>query len=476
MAQADYRHQPIQATKPAGKTESRAWMRTAWFRLLAVLLIVELIWPFLLWKAGLPQRLDFVTDVIAGAIVGLTMAYMLLKNRMPGAMLVIIAITVIWALVGAFEGQAASVTLWGWWRLFKYPLLALFIYLISRWPNDSARLIFKFLVVTLVFQVLVQFAQYATGEPPGDSLAGTFGHKGVGAYSVFVFFVVCVGLGHWLATGRWKYLGLILILGLVAMMLSVTKFYVFATAVLLIFALVLHLVRGGQFRYLFLYVALAVLAGAIFVPVYNSFIATTRGLKPLQEYMTRDAIESYLFREEESAQEGLYKLGRGGAIVYAWQQIQRDVTTTLFGYGMGSRSYSTALGIAGATLEDDLYGGGGSTSLGVWIQEYGVLGMAIFLAINFWIMAKLFRLARRTSDPYEATLAYGLIIFTFFWPIWLWYQKTWLYGMVMICYWATLGFLFQSIYPRLRRRSRRPRPSWVEDESVPAFFRPRPRR
>lgn len=476
MAQADYRNQPLPATQPVGKAESRAWMRSSWFYLLVLLLFLELIWPFVLWKAGLPQRLDAVREVVAGAMVGLTVVFMLLKNRVPGAVLVMVAITLVWSLVAAFEGQGVSVTLWGWWRLFKYPILALFIYLIPRWPADSARLIFKFLMVTLVFEVVVQLGQFATGEPPGDSLAGTFGSMGVGRYSMFVFFVVCIGLGHWLATGQWRSLGLALVLGLVAMMMSVTKFYIPAVAVLLVFTLALHLVRGGQFRHLFLYITLALLAGAIFVPVYNNFIASTRGLKPLQEYLTRDAIEGYIFKEEESTDDGRYKLGRGGAAIYAWQQIQRDRTTTLFGYGLGSRSYSTALGIAGATLEDDLYGGGGSTSLGVWIQEYGVVGMGLFLAINFWIIAKLFRFARHASDPYEAALAYGLIIFTFFWPMWLWYHKAWLFGMSMLCYWGTLGFVFQRIYAHPQRPNRRLQPARIEDESVPAFFRPRPKR
>lgn len=472
MAQADYRNQSIQATRPAATADSRAWMRTWWFRLLVLLVLIELFWPFVLWKTSLPSRLDLVKEIAAGAIVSLTLAFILLKNRVPGGLLVIVAITVVWSLIAIFEGQAASVTLWGWWRLFKYPFLALFIYLMSRWPSDGARLIFKILIITLVFQLVVQLAQFAAGEPPGDSLAGTFARKGVGPYSTFIFFVVCIGLGHWLATGQWKWLGLILALGLAATMLSVTKFYVFAVAILLIFALVVHLVRGGQFRHLFVYIALALLAGVIFVPVYNNFIAATRGLKPLQAYMTRGVIEGYLFKEEESADDGRYKLGRGGAVTYAWQQIQRDMTTTLFGYGMGSRSYSTTLGIEGATLEDDLYGGGGNTSLGVWLQEYGLVGAALFLAMNVWIMAKLFRFARRTSDPYEATLAYGLLIFTFFWPMWLWYHKVWLFGVAMIAYWVTLGFIFQRIYPRRPRPNRRPPPARVEDESVPAFFRP----
>lgn len=439
-------------------------MRTWWFRLLALLMFIELIWPFLLWQAGFRPRADVTKEFVAGILVVVTLLFVLVRNRIPGAVLIMLGITIIWGLIATFEAQPISATLWGWWRLFKYPLLLVFAYLIPRWPENTAQLIFKFLIIALAFEVVVQLGQFATGQPPGDSLAGTFANKGVGPYTLFIFFVVCIGLGHWLATGEWKALLLILLLGLAATMLSVTKFYVFAVAVMAVLAVTLHLIRGGKFRHLVVYLMLFLLAGAIFIPTYNTFIANTRGLKPLQAYLTRGAIEGYLF-QEEAADDGRYKLGRGGAVTYGWEQIQRDRTTMLFGYGMGSRSYSNTLGLSGATLEDDLYGGGGNTGLGVWIQEYGIVGLSLFLFINLWIIAKLFRHARTTGDPYQATLAYGLILFTFLWPLWLWYHKAWIFGVMMILYWVSLGYLFQQIYPRRTHPVSRPQHLRFRDEA-----------
>ncbi len=459
MAQTDYRQTNTLSPMPAAPTKGREWTRTWWFRLLAVLIFVELIVPFILWQAGLRQRADFSKEIVAGVIIAMTLIYMLVRDRLPAAVLLMVGITLVWGMVGLFEGQTVSATLWGWWRLFKYPLLMVFAYLVPRWPKDTARLIFKFLIVVLAFEVGVQLLQWAAGQPPGDSLAGTFGNKGVGPYTIFIFFVVCVGLGHWLATGQWKAMVLILGLGMIATMLSVSKFYIVAVGIVGVLAMVYHLVRGGRFRYLFGYIFLFMLAGAVFVPVYNNFIATTRGLKPLQEYLSRESIEGYLFMGEKANEDGRYKLGRGGAVTYAWQQIQRDGTATLFGFGLGSRTYSDTLGLSGATLEDDLYGGGGNTSLGVWLQEYGIVGLALFMAINIWLVIKLSRFAKTADDPYQAALAYGLVLFTLMWPMWLWYHKSWLYGMMMISYWVTLGYMFQLIYPRRNRRARRRLPS-----------------
>jgi hypothetical protein len=455
MAQTEYRQPNTLAPTAPAKTQKREWTRTWWFRLLALLIFVELIVPFVLWQVGLRQRADFSKEVVAGVIVAMTFVYMLVRDRMPAVFLLMLGVTLVWGMVALFEGQGVAATLWGWWRLFKYPLLMVFAYLVPRWPKDTARLIFKFLIVVLAFEVGVQLLQWAAGQPPGDSLAGTFGNKGVGPYTVFIFLAVCIGMGHWLATGQWKPMMLILALGLVATMLSVTKFYLFAVAIVGVLAMIYHLIRGGRFRHLFVYVFLFLLAGAAFVPIYNNFIVTTRGLKPLQEYLNRESIEGYLFKGDKSTEDGRYKLGRGGAVTYAWEQIQRDGTATLFGFGLGSRSYSSTLGLSGATLEDDLYGGGGNTSLGVWIQEYGVVGLALFVALNIWLVIKLSRFAKATDDPYQATLAYGLILYTLLWPLWLWYHKSWLYGMMMITYWVALGYLFQQIYPRRNRRARR---------------------
>jgi hypothetical protein len=225
-----------------------------------------------------------------------------------------------------------------------------FAYLIPRWPEDFPRLLFKFLLILMFLEIGVQLVQYAMGEPPGDSLAGTFGWKGVGQYTMFVFFAVCLGLGHWIATGKWKTLLLILVLGLAGSMLNVTKFYIVAVVAMGAAALVLHLIRGGKFRQLFVYVVLFSLSAAIFVPIYNSFIANTRGLKPLQEYLTAESIETYLFNDGKGEVDGQYNFGRGLAVTYALEQIQRDTTTFLFGFGMGSRTYSTALGLSGVSL------------------------------------------------------------------------------------------------------------------------------
>lgn len=452
MARHDYLIQQAPAAETPKKTRTRPeWTRQGWFRLLALAMLTELITPFLVWPLRFPRAVVGLVEVATALVVFVAFVYMLQQNRIPRAVLLIAGLTLIWGLSPLLEGQSLLATTWGWWGLFKYPLLGLFAYLVQGWPPDFARWFLKFCIGLLIFQIGVQLIMLAAGFPIGDSLAGTFGLKGVMQFTMMVFFIVALGFGHWLATYRRKTLLLILVLGLLGSTLNATKFYLIGVGLLAAATLVVHLIRGGQVRQLFIYIFLLIGAAAIFIPIYNSYLVNTMGLKPLQEFLTPEAIEKYVSTDGTSTNDSTYNIGRGLAITYAWQQIQRDWTTTLFGFGIGTRSQSSVLGIRGNVLQEDVYGVG-MTTMGTWIQEIGLVGFAVFMAINLWICFKLFNFARTTKDPDRAALAYGLVLFTLFWPLWQWYHKAWIAGVMMSLYWVSLGYTFRLIYVPGRNR------------------------
>ena len=61
--------------------------------------------PIFVWQLGLPGAVKFLGDVIVIAMIGLAIGRMILIDHIPGAFLVILALTIIGALVAAFEGQ-----------------------------------------------------------------------------------------------------------------------------------------------------------------------------------------------------------------------------------------------------------------------------------------------------------------------------------------------------------------------------------
>ncbi len=453
MARQEYLYQQAPAAEPSRKARSRpGWARQGWFLLLAFVLLAELFAPFLVWPLRMPRAVLGIVEIALALVVFTTFTYMLKEDRIPRAVLLIIGLTLIWSISPMIEGQSLAATAWGWWGMFKYPLLALFAFLIQGWPPDFARWFFRFCIGLLVFQIIVQLIMLAVGFPIGDSLAGTFGLKGVMQFTMMVFFIVALGLGHWLATYERKTLLLILALGLLGSTLNATKFYLIGAGILAVATLIIHLIRGGQIRQLFIYIFLIAGVAAVFIPIYNSYLVNTLGLRPLQEFLNVETIEGYIFTDGlTGSNDYTYNIGRGLAVTYGWQQIQRDWTTTLFGFGIGTRSQSELLGIRGSVLQEDVYGVG-VTTMGTWIQEIGVVGMLVFMAISLWMAGKMFQYARRAIDPYRATLAYGLMLFTLFWPLWQWYHKAWTAGAMMTLYWIAIGYVFNQMYAAGRRR------------------------
>jgi len=138
MAQLSYLPKN-QVEKTAARTQRMlGWTKDWRIRLVAFLFFVELFVSFLLWQAGLPRTTDVFKEVIAMGIIVVTLATMLVRDRIPLAMLLILSVTLIWGAVALFEGQSIAATLWGWFRFFKYPFVGIFVYLIMRWPPNFA--------------------------------------------------------------------------------------------------------------------------------------------------------------------------------------------------------------------------------------------------------------------------------------------------------------------------------------------------
>lgn len=446
MVEQDSPYQRISVVPAKERAEPKyPWMGERWFRLLALLFLAELFVPFLRWPIGMPKMIEGGIHGLIGLAVLAAFAIMLAEDRIPKGILVILAITLIWGIVVMYEGQSIPAFMWGWYRMFKYPLLGLFAYLTVDNPKDFAKWFIRFCLVLLAFQVGVQIAMYAMGYPTGDHLAGTFGRYGAARFIMMVFFILSIVIGYWMATRDLKYLAITLVIGFIGGTLSGTKLFLIALALLLGLAALIQVVRGGKIRQLLASLLLFLVLGAAFVIIYNNFLVQN-GLPTLQEYLLEsDRLEAYLFVVDVGSSGGYY-LGRGQSVIHGWQQIQQDSVSVMFGHGLGSRSSSSILGIGGTSFQSDVYGGVSSSGLGIWIQEYGVVGLLLFLLIATWIIMLLFRLVRRFSDPHQIALAYGLILFTACFPVWVFYIDLTTAGVMAILYCVSLAYLLRQAH------------------------------
>ena len=193
------------------------------------------------------------------------------------------------------------------------------------------------------------------------------------------------------------------------------------------------------------FLAIFVVSGVAFVPLYNTFVSDARGTRQLQEYLNPDTRNQYLDSIHYDEQRGTYTFGRNAAFSIGLTSIQRDATTALFGMGMGARSESTSLGIVGKALEQGYYGLNSGTTLLVFMQEIGLLGILLFVIISWGVAARLWPFLRVCRETDLVALCYGLMLSALLWPFWLWYHQVWVFAIFNLLYWGTLGYVFNQI-------------------------------
>lgn len=406
-------------------------------------LVVEIFTPILMAYGLLPSAARFLSDIAVAAMLGLVVLYVLAFDYVPKALLVIVGITLIWIPVAIINGQGLLATAWGWWQLFKYPFAGLFIYLYPGWPKGIARSLPKYLVVLLGIQVLVQIGQYLSGMPIGDAIGGTLSSEGgVAKLLMVTLFTLGMALGSWLAKGEWKLLIWVFLLGIVSSTLAENKLFAVSIALMTLATIAIYFLRGQRLRRMWALVMASVLVFIGFITLYNLFAAEIGGAARIETYyLDSRALDDYLnLRIRGSG--GEYNLGRNFALVYGWNTIKHDPVTMLFGLGMGSRSESSSLGVVGQGLSDSYYGVSTGSSLTVMLQEYGILGLGLGFIIVLWLVFRLYRDAARYPYSELNALRYGLLLFSLFWPLWLWYSKVWMMRAPMLMFWMTLGYIF----------------------------------
>jgi hypothetical protein len=298
-------------------------------------------------------------------------------------------------------------------------------------------------VFLLAVESLFQVYQYLRGYVPGDQLGGTFGRNGTGNLYLFVLLVLCLGLGEWLAHRDSRPLFIAMICGMVSSTLGEMKIFLPVTLVLSCLALGIYILQAKN---LWKAIPFSFLVGIIFIlflTLYNTVIPAARQ-QSLQSFISdTSSVVGYLNASTRfvEGQNTYTDIGRNYALVYGWKQISQDPITLVFGFGLGARSESSSLGIAGQGLSQGELGLSTGTSLLVLMQEQGVSGLAILIGFFVFIIVSLYREIRRQPASNANGLRYGLILFSMLWPLLLWYNTAWVARVAMLFYWGSLGYV-----------------------------------
>ena len=410
--------------------------------LLVIALLSDLLTPLLIWKGILPASTRWISDAVIVIIIALVYTRMMVFNKIPAALLVIVALSLIGIAVALFNGQGILATVWGWWLMFKYPLVGLYFYLQPSWPKRFPQHLRTVCIVILIFEVFVQIGQYLTGEPIGDNLAGTFGWHGTGPLVSYTLFVLCLVLGQWLVERRWRNLALVMVLGIVSSVLGEIKFFLPASLAVLCLGFAIFILQSGQVWKLVPYVIFLGISVAVFIVGYNTFVPNAEKV-PIESFITDSGtLDSYMNKHYQSKISGNYIMGRSLAVQYGWDSKTRDPITFIFGMGIGARGESRSLTTAGIALTGSAQKYSVSSSLLVLMQEMGLLGLTAIGVFIFWIAISQFRAIGRAPQSPVSELRYALVLFSLLWPLWVYYATVWNQEVVMLLYWSSLGYIF----------------------------------
>lgn len=409
--------------------------------LLVFAFVLDVFASFLVWKGFLPEEVTSISQMFVAVAVVFAYTRMMILHRIPAAVWALLGVSAIGITVAVFRGQGLAATLWGWWNLFKYPMLGIYAYMRLRWPDDFAKKLTQVCFGLVVFQTIFQIGQYLLGEPIGDNLAGTFGWHGVGHILFLTCLALSLALGLWVAERRWTTLLLILALGAVSNVLAENKIFPAAALALAVASVGLYVGQRGQLSRLFVFAILLVAGVWAFSAGYNALVPGAER-EPLQRlFIEEDARENYLNKVKRSrtAEQQTYNLGRNVAIEYALSTLEGDMVSLGFGLGLGARSQSGTLGVAGAGLRADKFDRG--SQLVAIVQEMGLFGLLMVLGFTAWVSAKLWLDIRRYPESPARALRHGLLLFSLFWPVWLWYKNPLGADVAMMIYWIGLGYV-----------------------------------
>ena len=279
-----------------------------------------------------------------------------------------------------------------------------------RFTDDHVRTQFRLLLLIGFIQIPLAFDQYFLTVSKGFSFTGDWVAGTIGlSHTLSIFMLCAVSVAAGLAARRIirpLHFLLIFLLLLLPTTINETK----ATFFLLPLGLSLAFLSAADPRRRLRMVAAAVAVVAlflvVFVPSYDYVRKDRPYSAPLTEMLTdSQRMEGYLWTKEGVGT--VSEVGRGAAVVVAWQQVVSDPTTLAFGFGIGNVSDS-ALGHGFVGRHFNTLGPFAKISFSLILLELGLIGLLLVLSL-MWMVALDSRVVARRAEGQAGALAAGWV-------------------------------------------------------------------
>lgn len=296
-------------------------------------------------------------------------------------------------------------------RIYLRALPWFFVAAVAAFNADQLRGQLRALMFIAILQLpIALFQRYQTttrGHVTGDYITGTLLNSGI----VSIFLICCLAMAsafyvRKLMTGK-QFL-LLFFIFLIPTTINETKITLLLLPVGLLVAFVAAAETGKALRHLVVASLVLVVAGSIFIPVYDSLIERRQyGLSVGEFFGDRRNVERYLVTGKGV---GARQVGRVDGLVVPTQQIAKDPVTLAFGYGIGNASES-ALGESFTGQYGRLYAPFLSTTYSRFILEIGVLGVAIMVLLYFLVWSDA-RVVARVGEGVVGAFGAGWVAVT----------------------------------------------------------------
>lgn len=414
-------------------------------RLLTATLLVDLLSPLLISSLNVDPQFRYFSTILWGLIAFKTVLGFRFIRSVDLAIFIIVALySTLGFVIATLNGQNILITAWGWWLIYKGPILGLYVFQKKSNIRSFTRKILNYGNIILVFEVLVQIIQYSSGVPIGDQLGGTFGEWGTQALATFLIIVFALNLSAWIIRSNGKKLLLIFLLCLISSMLSSTKIFPFVAVVMGVIAIIFRIEYTRRLLMIMPTIIFIVFQVFLMIFIFSKFLPSSQ----LDEYgllFNKDTLHEYYFMLAEG--EKKFDVGRNIQILLAWNQLKSSklpVSTIYWGDGLGARAESNVLGDTGIALRNNDLGAFSGTSLTVLIGEMGIMGIISMIFFYISVVLTLWISRRRYKSEDIQVLKYGILIFSICWPILLWYASSWSYAIPSFFYWCGLGLIRKS--------------------------------
>lgn len=408
------------------------------FGIIFLLIIFEILTPFLIQPGLLPEEVRWFSHILNVLLIVLFIIHALMKRTQIIPVLCFLAIVILSVVIAATNHQSLTATMWGVWVFVRYPFIGFLVSSLSFTKKQNQILVVILLTIPIM-ELGIQLAQYGSGIRVWDNLGGSFGVHGTGMLLMVLIISLVFFFGKWIRERNVIILLLIIIAGMFCSVLGEMKMYFFGLLMIGLLA-VLFYVRKNKFSIGLLvgivgiFFAIALFPKFIDRVYYNtpdsiSFLKQITNLSFINKYTGFVAVN----------ESGSFNVGRNYAVNYVWNVISTNNLRFIFGDGIGSRGESRALGSAGTQLLGGNLGLFTGSSLVVFLGEFGILSLFYLTLFILFTVVRCYRLIRSNQASYIVSLGYAVLLFSAFWPIWLWYNTAWSLPGSMPLYWMMWG-------------------------------------